>query len=33
MSSPTPLRVLIVDDSPDDAELTELALRHAGLAV
>ena len=33
MSSPAPLRVLIVDDSPDDAELTELALRHAGLAV
>jgi two-component system, OmpR family, response regulator len=28
-----PLRVLIVDDSRDDAELAELALRDAGLAV
>jgi two-component system OmpR family response regulator len=27
------LRVLIVDDSRDDAELTEFALREAGLAV
>lgn len=28
-----PLRVLIVDDSRDDAELTEFALREAGLLV
>lgn len=28
-----PLRVLIVDDSRDDAELTEFALREAGLDV
>ena len=28
-----PLRVLIVDDSRDDAELTELALRDAGIEV
>ena len=28
-----PLRVLIVDDSRDDAELTEFALREAGLVV
>ena len=27
------LRVLIVDDSRDDAELTELALRDAGMAI
>jgi len=33
MADPAPLRVLIVDDSRDDAELTELALRDAGLAV
>ena len=28
-----PLRVLVVDDSRDDAELTEFALREAGLDV
>ncbi|MGO3127045.1 MAG: response regulator [Luteimonas sp.] len=33
MSDAAPLRVLIVDDSRDDAELTELALRDAGIAV
>jgi CheY-like chemotaxis protein len=27
LSSPAPLRILIVEDSPDDAELMELALR------
>lgn len=33
MVETAPLRVLIVDDSRDDAELTELALRDAGIAV
>lgn len=33
MHDTAPLRVLIVDDSRDDAELTELALRDAGIAV
>jgi len=33
MRGPAPLRVLIVDDSPDDAELTELALHDAGMDV
>jgi len=33
MVEAAPLRVLIVDDSRDDAELTELALRDAGIAV
>lgn len=33
MPGAAPLRVLIVDDSRDDAELTELALRDAGIAV
>jgi len=33
MSATAPLRVLIVDDSRDDAELTELTLRDAGIAV
>lgn len=33
MREAAPLRVLIVDDSRDDAELTELALRDAGIAV
>jgi len=33
MTDAAPLRVLIVDDSRDDAELTELALRDAGIPV
>ena len=33
MVEAAPLRVLIVDDSRDDAELTELALRDAGIEV
>ena len=33
MVDAAPLRVLIVDDSRDDAELTELALRDAGIPV
>ena len=33
MADDAPLRVLIVDDSRDDAELTELALRDAGIPV
>src|SRR5690606_6302833 len=33
MMSAAPLRVLIIDDSRDDAELTELALRDGGLAI
>lgn len=33
MVETAPLRVLIVDDSRDDAELTELALRDAGIEV
>lgn len=32
-ATPAPWRVLIVDDSRDDAELAELALRDAGLPV
>ena len=34
MTEPSaPLRILLVEDSPEDAELTERALREGGLAV